>query len=148
MKKQTLLIVDDTPDMSRFLALFLSNRFETTVCISAEEAMERLSSGFLPSVMLIDRDLEGGSGLEWLKQLRRSGLRIPTMLISRRQESAVRIEALGNGADEFMSKPFHPAELALRLSRIAAREPQAVTDTPPAPRLHFVKRLVRAAAIF
>lgn len=144
---QTLLIVDDAPEMGRFLALFLSNRFQTVVCTSAEEALQRLDGGFRPDAMVIDRDLPGTSGLALMQMVQSRGLAIPTMMLSEHPESKVRIEALGRGAEDFMCKPFHPAELALRLGKMTHKKAEPSNTTPLVPHLTFAQRLMRAAAI-
>jgi DNA-binding response OmpR family regulator len=146
MKKQTLLIVEDAPEMGRFLALFLSNRFHSVVCTSAEEALERLAGGFRPDAMVIDRDLPGAKGLTLMQTVHGQGMAIPTMMLSEHPESKVRIEALGCGADEFMCKPFHPAELALRLGKMTNKAAAPIYKTI-LPQLSFAQRLMRAAAI-
>ena len=113
---------------------------------SAEEALERLDGGFRPDAMVIDRDLSGTSGLALMQMVQSRGLAIPTMMLSEHPESKMRIEALGRGAADFMCKPFHPAELALRVGKMTYKKAEP-SHAAMVPQLSFAQRLMRAAAI-
>ncbi len=126
MHKPTVLIVDDCEMMRQFLALFLSKKYETTVAESAEEALRLIESGYRPQVVVTDLDLPEMSGAEMTRALRRRMPNTPIIALSGAKESRFRLEVLAAGADDFLAKPFHPAELGFRIFKLLERREQAV----------------------
>lgn len=70
--------------------------------------------------LLVDWQLPDGSGLEWVQNLRRSGVSTPILVLTARDRLADRILGLDSGADDYLLKPFAPEELAARI-RAATR---------------------------
>lgn len=77
---------------------------------------------------ILDLGLPGRSGLEVLQAWREQGLALPVLVLTARGSWAERVEGLRAGADDYLTKPFHPEELLLRiqglLRRSHGREPQ------------------------
>jgi two-component system, OmpR family, response regulator len=71
--------------------------------------------------LIIDWRLPDGSGVQWLRQLRRDGNATPAIIITARDLLSERIEGLDSGADDYIVKPFDPAELAARLRALRRR---------------------------
>lgn len=71
--------------------------------------------------LIIDWRLPDGSGVQWLRQLRREGNATPAIVITARDLLSERIEGLDSGADDYIVKPFDPAELAARLRALRRR---------------------------
>lgn len=72
-------------------------------------------------LIILDLGLPGLSGLEVLTQWRASGLMTPVLILTARSSWAERIEGLKAGADDYLSKPFHPEELMLRIQSLLRR---------------------------
>ena len=79
---------------------------------------------------VLDLGLPGRGGLEVLQAWREQGMRMPVLILTARGSWAERVEGLRAGADDYLTKPFHPEELLLRiqalLRRSHGREPQAL----------------------
>ncbi len=71
--------------------------------------------------LVIDWRLPDGSGVQWLRRLRRDGVTTPAIVITARDLLSERIEGLDSGADDYIVKPFDPAELAARLRALRRR---------------------------
>lgn len=70
---------------------------------------------------LLDWQLPDGSGLDWLAHQRQAGLRTQAFLLTARDRLADRVHGLDSGADDYLVKPFDPAELAARLRVLQRR---------------------------
>ena len=126
--KSKILVIEDVPEMSSLECMYLENAgFEASVCESGELALEKLRSGFTPDLVLLDLNLPGISGLDFLKTFRvEFKATIPVIIVSCRDSDEDIIQGLGFGADEFVTKPFSPKVLVARvqakLSRLYATE--------------------------
>ena len=72
-------------------------------------------------LIILDLGLPGKPGLEVLQEWRASGLATPVLVLTARGSWAERIEGLKAGADDYLTKPFHPEELALRIQALLRR---------------------------
>lgn len=72
-------------------------------------------------IIVLDLGLPGIPGLELLQQWRAKGLATPVLVLTARDSWAERIEGLRAGADDYLTKPFHPDELILRLQSLLRR---------------------------
>jgi two-component system KDP operon response regulator KdpE len=114
------LIIDDEPQMRRLLRMVLESRgYE--VC-EADEGRRGLQEAAFhrPDVILLDLGLPGIGGLEVLKRLREWS-DAPVLILSVRDQEAVKVQALEGGADDYVTKPFGSAELLARLEVIQRR---------------------------
>jgi two-component system, OmpR family, response regulator len=71
--------------------------------------------------MLVDWQLPDGSGVEWLRGLRRRGVSTPLLLLTARDRLADRVHGLDSGADDYLVKPFAPEELVARIRAVRRR---------------------------
>ena len=117
---QKILIVDDEIQMRRLLRMVLEGR-GFTVC-EAEQGQQGLQEAAFhrPDAVLLDLGLPDMDGLTALKHLREWS-DVPVLILSVRNQEAVKVEALENGADDFVTKPFGTAELLARLNAILRR---------------------------
>lgn len=126
--KTQILVIEDVPEMSQLICLYMSNAgYETTACEKAEEAIAKMQEGYIPDLVLLDLNLPGMSGFDFLKKFRSEYKpTIPVMIVSARDADDDIIEGLGLGADEFVTKPFSPkvlvAKVQARLARLSATE--------------------------
>ena len=123
-----ILVIEDVPEMSQLICMYMENAgFDATACESAELALQKLAGGYLPDLVLLDLNLPGMGGLDFLKKFRAEyKASIPVIIVSARDADEDSIAGLGYGADEFVTKPFSPKVLVARvqskLSRQAATE--------------------------
>lgn len=126
--KNEILVIEDVPEMAQLICMYLENSgFTTTSLDTAEKALEKLETGYLPDLVILDLNLPGMSGFEFLKQFRDNYKPIiPVMIVSARDADEDIINGLGCGADEFVTKPFSPkvlvARVQARLNRLATTE--------------------------
>jgi DNA-binding response OmpR family regulator len=130
----TVLVVDDEPIVRDVVVRYLRrDGFETLEADDAESA-RRLIETADPQLVVLDVMLPGLDGLELCRWIRgRSEL--PVILLTSRGEEADRIVGLELGADDYVTKPFSPRELAVRVRTVLRR-----SGAPPAPqtaRLRF-----------
>ena len=114
------LIIDDEQQMRRLLRMVLESRgYE--VCEAADGQLGLQEAAFhRPDVVLLDLGLPGMNGIEVLKRLREWS-DVPVLILSVRDQEAIKVEALESGADDYVTKPFGTAELLARLTVIQRR---------------------------
>jgi two-component system KDP operon response regulator KdpE len=111
-KKCCVLVVDDHPRVLRFIEIDLKLRgFEVLTATSGEVALELVKSE-KPDIMLLDIVMPEMDGFEVLKQLRAFSL-LPVIALS--ASHASQDDALRLGANDFVTKPFHPDEMVRRI---------------------------------
>jgi two-component system response regulator RegX3 len=122
--KANILIIEDEKEISDLISLYLSR--EGISCRQAESAEEGLAffQGESFDLVLLDINLPGMDGFEFLKRLREdSG--VPVIIVSARQDDADVVLGLGIGADDFVIKPFSPRVLAARVRARLRRNGEA-----------------------
>ncbi len=116
----TALIIDDEIQIRRLLRLALESR-GYTVREAENGALGLQEAAFQrPDVILLDLGLPDMDGLEVLKRLREWSS-VPVLVLSVRDHETVKVAALENGADDYVTKPFSTAELVARLAVIQRR---------------------------
>ncbi len=122
--KSRVLIVDDEPRILRFVGLSLeSHGFEVCVASSGEEALS-IAESDRPDVMVLDIFMPGMDGFGVLQRLRERehsrGLPVvPVIIFSAR--ASVAEQAMGLGANDFISKPFLPEDLAEKVRAVLSK---------------------------
>jgi two-component system phosphate regulon response regulator OmpR len=117
-----LLVVDDDARLRELLRRYLSdNGFRVTTAEDAAEARAKLAALAFDLVVL-DVMMPGESGLALTRELR-AAERIPVLLLTAMAEPEDRINGLEHGADDYLSKPFEPRELVLRIRNLLQRHP-------------------------
>ena len=119
-----LLVVDDDARLRELLRRYLSDSgFRVTTAGDASEARANLAS-FAFDLVVLDVMMPGESGLDLTRTLRRDG-HVPILLLTAMGEPEDRVNGLEQGADDYLSKPFEPRELVLRIRNILQRRPAA-----------------------
>ncbi len=122
-----LLVVDDDARLRELLRRYLTDQgFRVTTAGDAAEARARLAS-IAFDLLVLDVMLPGETGLDLTRGLRAES-RIPILLLTAMTEPGDRISGLECGADDYLSKPFEPRELVLRVRNILQRLPQPLLD--------------------
>jgi len=116
-----LLIIEDEQELLEEIAAFLEN--ESFVCESATtylEAEEKLAL-YSYDVALVDITLPGGSGLQLIEFLKKAQKQTGTIIISAKNSLDDKLQGLDLGADDYLTKPFHLAELNSRIKALLRR---------------------------
>ena len=115
-----LLVVDDDTRIRSLLSQYLTERgFRVTVAANATEARRKLE-GLDFDLLVLDVMMAGESGVELTKSLRETK-DVPILMLTALSETDMRIRGLEAGADDYISKPFDPRELILRINSILRR---------------------------
>ncbi len=127
-----VLVVDDEPTVGDVVSRYLRRAgYQTHVALTGHDALERAFRE-RPDVIVLDLMLPDTDGLEVMRRLRRRDpLRTAFILLTAREEESDRVVGLRQGADDYVVKPFSPAELVARVDAILRR--LAPDPGPPAP---------------
>ncbi|MBW8813138.1 MAG: response regulator transcription factor [Caulobacterales bacterium] len=116
-----VLLIEDDRAMARSLELMLTaGGFVVETVDRGEEGLE-LGEVYDYDLILLDLNLPDMSGLEVLRALRRGKVATPIMILSGTVEIEAKVKALSLGADDYLTKPFHKAELVARLRAVIRR---------------------------
>jgi two-component system, LuxR family, response regulator FixJ len=110
-----VFIVDDDPLMRATLSIMLSGEGLKVTSFADGESFLKAAQWQAPACVLIDMHLPGCSGLELLKALEARQYRAPIFAISGRGDIPMAVDAIRNGALDFIEKPFDPAMVAVRI---------------------------------
>lgn len=127
---QRVLVVDDDPTVSEVVCRYLQ-RAGLAVDLAADGlAALELFARHRPDLVVLDLMLPGVDGLEVCRQLRQRSAGLPVVMLTALGEEADRILGLQLGADDYVTKPFSPKELVLRVQSVLRRT--AAAARPPA----------------
>jgi two-component system phosphate regulon response regulator PhoB len=123
-----ILVVDDEPDIAALVAYHLARAgYRVSTAATGPDALQAARQE-RPDVVVLDLMLPGMSGYDVLAELRRQTetREVGVILLTSRQQEADRIKGLSTGADDYVTKPFSPAELTLRVGALLRR-----LESPP-----------------
>jgi len=111
-----VLIAEDNPDMRALLATLVGQEFRVRTAKNGREALEKLDER-LPDLLLSDVMMPVMSGLELCREVKQNPATraLPVVLVTSKAERDMKIEGLELGADDYVTKPFHPRELMARV---------------------------------
>tara|TARA_Y100001936_G_scaffold174130_1_gene170600 strand:+ start:272 stop:1006 length:735 start_codon:yes stop_codon:yes gene_type:complete len=118
-----VLVVEDEPDIAALIAYQLTREgFRVETIGNGAEALVAIDKE-APDLVVLDRMLPGLSGDEVIQRLRDDPetLSIPVLMLTAKREQEDRIEGLELGADDYLTKPFSPRELVLRVQAVLRR---------------------------
>jgi DNA-binding response OmpR family regulator len=117
-----VLVVEDQPTVLRNLVRgFQDEEYDVIGAASVAEAREAI--GKAPDILVLDLMLPDGSGVEFVRQLRKEGFLQPILLLTARDSVDDRVDGLNSGADDYLVKPFAFDELLARLRALLRRGP-------------------------
>jgi DNA-binding response OmpR family regulator len=115
-----ILVVDDDRTVSDVVARYLQrDGHEVTTVADGPAALEQ-AERTAPDLLILDLMLPGLSGLEVCRRLRATG-HLPVIMLTARSDEADRVAGLELGADDYVTKPFSPRELVLRVNAVLRR---------------------------
>jgi two-component system response regulator ResD len=125
----SILVVDDEPTIGEVVSRYLDRAgYETRVAVDGPAALAAVFE-HSPDLIVLDLMLPGMDGLEVMRRVREQDLdRLPIILLTARGEESDRVVGLRLGADDYVVKPFSPAELVARVDAVLRR-----VDTTPGP---------------
>ena len=118
-----VLVVDDEPDIVALVAYHLAKSgFRVSTASNGADAVEQARKEH-PSLIVLDLMLPGMSGFDVLEEIRRDNATsgIAVLMLTARKDEPDRVKGLSLGADDYLTKPFSPAELVLRVKAILRR---------------------------
>lgn len=116
--KPYIYVIEDEEDISKLICMYLSKSLmESKPFYNAEDALSALKSDKMPDLIILDLNLPGMSGFDFLQNIKQTyNTKMPSvMILSARDADEDIIEGLGIGADEFITKPFSPSVLVARI---------------------------------
>jgi two-component system phosphate regulon response regulator PhoB len=122
-----VLVVEDEPDIAALIAYQLTREgFRVETAGTGPEALQAIARD-IPDLVVLDRMLPGLSGDEVLQRLKEEAAtsNIPVLVLTAKREQEDRIKGFELGADDYLTKPFSPRELVLRVQAILRRVHEA-----------------------
>ena len=140
----SILIVEDEAPMRKVLRLIMEEQgYEAIECSSGAEAIEFIAHTD-PSLVLLDLGLPDIDGIDLAKQIRGRSP-VPIVVLSMRNDEHSIVEALDNGADDYVTKPFREKELFARVRACLRNVPAAGTREIGGVRVDPVRRVAFVA---
>jgi two-component system phosphate regulon response regulator PhoB len=123
MTAPKLLLIEDDAALAELLEFrFASEGYAVRVSANGDDALE-LAAEEIPDLVILDWMIEGTSGIEVCRRLRRSAstARVPIIMLTARGAEDDRVRGLETGADDYLTKPFSPRELLARVAAVLRR---------------------------
>ena len=125
-----VLVVDDERAVRESLRRALElEGYEIELAADGREALERLEAEAQPDAVILDVLMPGVDGLEVCRRLRRSGSRLPVLMLTARDAVENRVAGLDAGADDYVTKPFALEELLARIRALLRRTTNGAGET-------------------
>ena len=124
-----VLVVEDEVGLANAMCrlMELSGEYQARTVADGNEGLKEAMSGAY-DVAVLDVMLPGMDGFEIVKEMRRQGNTMPTIMLTARVSTTDKIEGLDSGADDYMTKPFEMDELLARLRVMTRRKGDVVLD--------------------
>ena len=118
-KRKTVLVVDDSPDMTEMLKDSLENIYEVLTASDGVEALKKAAMS-RPDIILTDLMMPNMNGMELCRALKENPetVNIPIIILTAKHDLGVKLEGLTLGADDYITKPFNLDVLRLRMRRL------------------------------
>ncbi|MER7727469.1 response regulator transcription factor [Streptomyces sp. NPDC096323] len=125
-----VLVVDDDPTVAEVVEGYLAGAgYEVARASNGPAALEQFAAG-RPDLAVLDLMLPGMDGFEVCRRMRAHGP-VPVIMLTARGDEEDRILGLETGADDYVTKPFSPRELVLRVDSVLRRARAAATPSAP-----------------
>jgi len=133
--KGTIVVVDDEPNIADLVGMYLEREgFRVLKCGTGDAGLEAFQA-HRPRLVVLDVGLPDIDGLELCKRIRKTS-QVPVIFLTARDGEVDRVLGLELGADDYLTKPFSPAELVARVKAVLRR-----TDGAPAPEITQIGRV-------
>jgi two-component system OmpR family response regulator len=125
---QILVVEDDTRLADAMAAILEDNQYQVDVVHDGADGLAYAKSGIY-DVVILDVMLPKMSGFDVVSELRRAKVTTPVLLLTARDSVGDKVTGLDAGADDYMTKPFAPAELMARLRSLSRRQGEVQFET-------------------
>lgn len=115
-----ILVIEDSPVIVELVKIMLQQQgFESAIAADGRQARQMIATEPVPAAVILDIMLPYADGFELLEEIRRQPgwEKVPVIMLTAKTQEKDMIKALELGADDYVVKPFRPAELAARLKR-------------------------------
>ena len=120
-KEIEIVVIEDEEDILELIEYHLNKEGYSVTGFLSTENVEQFLEEETPSLMLVDRNLPGMEGSEFVSYLREIGYDIPVIFLTAKDNEHELEEGFEAGADDYMCKPFAPKELTLRVKALLKR---------------------------
>jgi len=123
MKSESIeiIIIEDEEDILELIEYHLQKAGYVTMGFLSLENVEQFLDEENPALMIIDRNLPGYEGSEFVEKIRNDGSTIPIIFLTAKDKDKEIEEGFEKGADDYITKPFKPKELVLRVQALLRR---------------------------
>ena len=126
----TILVVEDDPDINALLTKIVAREgFQAVPAFSGTEALLQVERATF-DLVLLDMMLPGMDGPGFVGQVRERGVRTPIVVVSAKASTSDKVDMLKLGADDYVTKPFDPDEVAARIHAVLRRAGAAGSAGP------------------
>ena len=115
-----ILIIDDDEKIRQLLKQFLENNDFKVSDVENTDQAKKIMESLIFDLLVIDIMMPGQNGLDFLKEIRQTNS-VPTLMLTAMSSPEDRLDGLEYGADDYMTKPFEPRELLLRIQNVLKR---------------------------
>jgi len=116
-----IVVIEDDPDILELIEYHLEKEGYMVTGFLSTENVEAFLEEESPALMIVDRNLPGIEGSEFVLYLREQGYEIPVIFLTARDKDSDLEEGFNSGGDDYMTKPFNAKELLLRVSALLKR---------------------------
>lgn len=116
-----IVVIEDDEDILELIEYHLSKEEYVVTGFLSTDNVEQFLEEETPSLMLVDRNLPGMEGSEFIAYLRQTGYDIPVIFLTAKDKDLELEEGFEAGGDDYMCKPFSPKELTLRIKALLKR---------------------------
>ena len=116
-----IIIIEDDEDILELIEYHLTSEGYVVTGFLNTDNVEQFLEEENPSLMIVDRNLPGMEGSEFVSYLRNIGYSIPVVFLTAKDKDSDLEEGFDAGADDYMTKPFRPVELKLRVKALLKR---------------------------
>lgn len=123
LTRPAVLVVEDDAETRRYVSGLLEEVGADVVAASSIADAKRRFATRAWGLVVADRMLPDGSGLDWVRELRAAGDPVPVLVLTALRDVIERVAGLESGADDYLGKPFAPLELKARVRALLRRRP-------------------------
>ena len=123
-----IIVIEDEPDILELLEYHLEKEGYTVTGFLSSENVEQFLEEENPALMIVDRNLPGLEGSEFVAQMRELGYEIPVIFLTAKDKEKDLEEGFVSGGDDYMTKPFNTKELLLRVEALLKRSGVRLSD--------------------
>lgn len=125
-----LLLIEDEPGIVQTLTdLFEAKGFQVDACTNGHQGLEAALAADC-DLIILDVMLPGPDGFEICRSVRQKNVDVPILMLTARDEISSKVGGLQSGADDYLTKPFHPEELQARVDALLRRAEHSKTHVP------------------